>query len=45
MENLKNLFSSLIASDKKYVEPGPVISSLVDDYGNDIAIGEQKDIG
>ena len=45
MENLKILFSELIASDKKYVDPTPVISSIVDDYGNDLAVGDQKDIG
>lgn len=45
VENLKQLFCSLIASDRKYIDPTPVISSIVDDYGNDLAIGDQKDIG
>ncbi len=35
----------MIASDRKYIDPTPVISSIVDDYGNEIAIGDQKDIG
>jgi ubiquitin carboxyl-terminal hydrolase 25/28 len=35
----------LIASDRKYIDPTAVISSIVDDYGNDLAIGDQKDIG
>ena len=34
VENLKDLFASLIASDRKYVDPTNVISSVVDDYGN-----------
>ncbi len=45
VENLKQLFCSLIASDRKYVDPTSVISSIVDDYGNELAIGDQKDIG
>lgn len=39
------MFCSLIASDRKYIDPTAVISSIVDDYGNDLAIGDQKDIG
>ena len=27
------------------MDPTPVISSIVDDYGNELAIGDQKDIG
>jgi ubiquitin carboxyl-terminal hydrolase 25/28 len=42
---LKALFSQLIASDRKYADPTPVLSALVDDYGNELAIGDQKDIG
>ena len=45
VENLKILFSELIASDKKYVDPKAVITSIVDDYGNELAVGDQKDIG
>ena len=45
VDNLKKLFGSLICSDKKYIDPTPVISSIVDDYGNELAIGDQKDIG
>ena len=43
--NIKNLFCSLIASDRKYLDPTQVLSSIVDDYGNELAIGDQKDIG
>lgn len=35
----------MIASDRRYVDPTDVISSVVDDYGNEIPIGDQKDIG
>lgn len=45
VDNLKKLFGSLIGSDKKYIDPTPVISSIVDDYGNQLRIGDQKDIG
>lgn len=45
MKNLQLLFAGMIASDKKYLDPTSVITSIVDDYGNDIPIGDQKDIG
>jgi len=45
VESIKNLFCSLIASDRKYIDPTNVLSSIVDDYGNELAIGDQKDIG
>jgi ubiquitin carboxyl-terminal hydrolase 25/28 len=35
----------MIASDRKYLDPTLVLSSIVDDYGNELAIGDQKDIG
>jgi ubiquitin carboxyl-terminal hydrolase 25/28 len=35
----------MIASDRKYVDPTPVLTSIVDDYGNELPIGDQKDIG
>ena len=35
----------MIASDRKYIDPTDVITSIVDDYGNQIPIGDQKDIG
>ncbi len=45
MMNLKELFSLMIGSDRKYVDPTPVLTSIVDDYGNELPIGDQKDIG
>lgn len=35
----------MIASDRKYVDPTDVISSIVDDDGIELQIGDQKDIG
>jgi ubiquitin carboxyl-terminal hydrolase 25/28 len=35
----------MIASDRKYIDPTPVLTSIVDDYGNELPIGDQKDIG
>lgn len=35
----------MIGSDRKYVDPTPVLTSVVDDYGNELPIGDQKDIG
>jgi hypothetical protein len=34
VEHLKALFCSLIASDRKYLDPTLVLTSLVDNYGN-----------
>lgn len=31
-------------SNKKYADPTLVLKSIVDDYGNPVEIGEQKDI-
>lgn len=35
----------MIASDRKYIDPTDVMTSIVDDYGNELPIGDQKDIG
>lgn len=32
-------------SDKKYADPTAVLKSIVDNFGNPIEIGDQKDIG
>ena len=32
-------------SNKKFVDPSPVLNSLVDDVGNQLSIGDQKDVG
>jgi ubiquitin carboxyl-terminal hydrolase 25 len=41
----KKLFATMLLSDKKYTDPSAVLHSIVDDFGNAIQIGEQKDIG
>ena len=41
----QKLFATLSLSDKKYTDPSAVLHAIVDDYGNPIQIGEQKDIG
>lgn len=35
----------MILSDKKYVDPLPVINSIADENGNYISIGDPKDVG
>ncbi len=42
---MKKLFAFMARSDKKYADPTGVLKSLVDDFGNPIEIGDQKDIG
>ena len=34
----------MIRSQKKYIDPSPVLNSVVDDTGSQIPIGDQKDI-
>ena len=41
----KKLFATMLLSDKKYTDPSRVLHAIVDDFGNPIQIGEQKDIG
>lgn len=42
---IKKLFAFMTISDKKYADPTNVLKALVDDFGNSVEIGEQKDIG
>lgn len=35
----------MILSIRKYVDPSTVLNGLVDDFGNRIAVGDQKDVG
>lgn len=42
---MKKLFATMAKSDRKYADPSGVLNAIVDDYGNRIQIGEQKDIG
>ncbi len=42
---LKRLFAYLINSNRKCVEAQKVTAALVDDFGNPIKMGEQRDVG
>jgi hypothetical protein len=42
---LQRLFAFMTRSSRKYQDPSPVLNALVDDYGNQIKIGEQEDVG
>ncbi len=44
VKHLQMLFAGMIGSDKKYLDPTAVVTSVVDDYGNPLPIGDQKDI-
>jgi hypothetical protein len=35
----------MMVSNQKYANPASVLQSLVDDYGKQIQLGDQKDIG
>ena len=39
------LFARFAKSNRKYTEPSDVLRSLVDDFGQPISLGDQKDIG
>lgn len=41
---MRRLFANLILTNQKYVDPTPVLQSVVDDYGNKIDVGAQQDI-
>ena len=41
---VRRLFANLILTNQKYVDPTPVLQSVVDDYGNKIDVGAQQDI-
>ena len=44
-EQLAVLLSRMVLLDKKYTEPSNVLRALVDDFGEPLKVGEQKDIG
>jgi len=41
---LKRLFAFMTKSEKKYTDPTRVIRNIVDDFGNQMKIGDQQDI-
>jgi hypothetical protein len=44
VSEIKRLFTIMTIGNKKYAEPSRVLKSVVDDFGKDIQIGEEKDI-
>lgn len=42
---LQKLFAKMICSQSKYCDPSAVLGTLVDDFGNQVTIGEQQDVG
>lgn len=45
VKQLQLLFSALIRSHRRYLDPSNVLNALVDDFGNQLMIGDQKDVG
>ena len=45
IEELQFLFASMILGNKKCIDPSNVLDTLLDETGNQIQVGEQKDIG
>lgn len=45
VKQLKVLFAKLVQTKKKYQDPSQVLASLVDEFGNKVEVGDQKDIG
>lgn len=44
VKTVAELFQTMVLTNKKYIEPSKVLKALVDDFGNPIEFGEQKDI-
>ncbi|CAG9318443.1 USP28_2 [Blepharisma stoltei] len=45
IEQLRQLFAHMIKSNKKYADPSGVLNALVDDSGNQMELGDQKNAG
>ena len=45
VEQIQRLFAFMIRSHRKYLDPTAVLTALVDDFGNPIQIGDEKDVG
>ncbi|CAD8074360.1 unnamed protein product [Paramecium sonneborni] len=44
LQHLQNLFVLMIGSDRQFINPKEVILSIYDDFGNQMTIGDQKDV-
>ena len=42
---MKFLFGKLVKNRSKYVDPIDVIKNIVDEFGNQVNVGDQEDIG
>ena len=42
---MRNAFSLMTVSDLKYANPEDILKNIIDDYGNKVLFGEQKDAG
>ena len=43
IKELKKMFGLIAIGNKSYVEPGPVLGSIVDDAGHKYQIGDERD--
>lgn len=44
MKELKLLFAKMAKGNKTYIDPSGVLRSIVDNFGQKVQIGEEKDI-
>ena len=44
IRELQVIFSTLAVGKKKYLDPSGVLDAVVDDQGDKVAIGDEKDI-
>jgi len=44
IRELQILFSTMALGNKKYLDPNGVLKSVLDNQGDQVAIGEEKDI-
>jgi len=45
VQHLSSLFARFASISTKYTEPSEVLRALVDDFGQPLQLGDQKDIG
>ena len=45
MRELQRVFAMLMRSNRKYIDPSPVIAALRDHHDNPVVIGPQQDVG
>ena len=45
IRELQVLFTTMAVGSTKYLDPSRVLYSVLDDQGDEVAIGDEKDIG